>query len=564
MSTTQKNFNLDNITGRPVIAYTSSKSLKGFTDGYVDMQTLAQVYHDDPDRTHLGLVDLAANISTRSVPNFYRDFWKNYTILEVEGPGSSVTYSTPVTTTGTMTTLKDTSDVASNASSEEFIPVVLSEQLKPGVGITWDEVYGQQFRVAEDMPITPDGDGWMHWVQLYGDNGVVDGSKFKAGVEWMTVGHSIGEYGEQLASVRDRSNTVGTLTSEFVLGNHRGVEAAYTQYAGMRRIPGNTVGHADISDRLREKYNELGKDKKGNTKDMFAQVDYAKDKSGKYVATGKVTIGSLLEMLVLDELSYTETVQLMYQKGGLVQTSNGVVRLNEGKIPQMRRGKIIEYANRIRRNHFREASSYVFQGNREIDMAKRKMLFEGGWQAVLQTRQLFREEFMNQMLNMPGLGTDRVLPSSPVTGKLDALEIKPVLIETAPIQDLGMVTVKHDPAYDYSPVSTRNSGYRGQGFSHQSYSLVMEDFTSPKYSNVADYVKGANLIEGGLNSQTMYYIKPEGPAFWWGYTLGRWDDMKSSNIYSSLKQMGKEIWAHSISACLILDPTRYVIIEQRP
>ena len=48
---------------------------------------------------------------------------------------------------------------------------------------------------------------------------------------------------------------------------------------------------------------------------------------------------------------------------------------------------------------------------------------------------------------------------------------------------------------------------------------------------------------------------------WWGYQDGRWNPDKASGIASSMKRLGREFWAHSISAAWVRDISRYIVIE---
>ena len=92
--------------------------------------------------------------------------------------------------------------------------------------------------------------------------------------------------------------------------------------------------------------------------------------------------------------------------------------------------------------------------------------------------------------------------------------------------------------------------------------MVIWDCTNPEYSNVTSKVKNANLIEGGSNTANIYYVKPEGNHITYGYEQGRMaNDGQFENVMSSLKYMGRTFWATSRSGALVLDTTRYVVIE---
>jgi hypothetical protein len=160
------------------------------------------------------------------------------------------------------------------------------------------------------------------------------------------------------------------------------------------------------------------------------------------------------------------------------------------------------------------------------------------------------------------IGTDAQI--KPVfKGNLDELEMQAVVINSVLIPGIGRVIVEHDPSLDYQPLADRfSSGMYGEGKAHTSHSMVIWDASSPEYSNVTSKVKNADLVEGGSMKSNIYYIKPEGAHVVYGYEQGRMaDGSQTTNVLTSLKYMGKTFWATSQSGALVLDTTRYVVIE---
>ena len=179
--------------------------------------------------------------------------------------------------------------------------------------------------------------------------------------------------------------------------------------------------------------------------------------------------------------------------------------------------------------------------------------------------QLFREEALSQLGRLPaGMLGDAAQINDPVfSGKLDELRMEAVQIESVLFPGIGRVIIQHDASLDYQPLSDRfSSGMFGEGEAHTSHSLVIWDASKPEYSNVTSKVKGADLVEDGSKNANIYYVKPEGSHVVYGYEQGRMENgSQNTNISSSLKYMGKTFWATSQSAALVLDTTRYIIIE---
>ena len=324
------------------------------------------------------------------------------------------------------------------------------------------------------------------------------------------------------------------------------------------KSPGLNEFTSDMMDSVQEKLDHLG----GKSREMFF---IANKKDGNNIDVNSMMIGTTLEYLALMELAMMECYSLLFAKAATIQTSNGIKRVNEGVWHQIRRGKLIKYSKPggITVDHISEAASYVYK-NSNIAVRERVIRFKAGWFAYQNVMQIFREEAVQQLNGLPAgmTGTDAQIDKV-FKGKLDELEMQAVVIKSVMIPGIGKVVIEHDPSLDYQPNSDRlSSGMYGEGKAHTSHSLVMWDASNPEYSNVSSKVKNAELIEGGTMKSNIYYIKPEGAHVVYGYEQGRMaDGSQTTNVMSSLKYMGKTFWATSQSGALVLDTTRYVVIE---
>jgi hypothetical protein len=307
----------------------------------------------------------------------------------------------------------------------------------------------------------------------------------------------------------------------------------------------------------------------GGSKDMFFITNVMRNEAGKAGFSkdpNKMRIGAALEYYVLAELAQMEAQSLVFSKAGSIRTSYGTKMINEGAYHQLRRGKIVKYSRPggITFDHIHNAASYIYK-NSDIPVLERIIKFKVGSMAYANIMQLFREEAIQQLTGIPQqmFGTDSQLSEKLFSGKLSSLEMEAVMITSVKVPGIGKIIVELDESLDYQPLADKMSqGFYGTGVAHTSYTMIIEDATSPEYSNVTKKVKGANLVEGGTEASNVYYIKPEDAHVVYGYEQGRMaNDGKTQYVQSSLKQMGRTFWATSNSACLILDTTRQVVIE---
>ena len=552
----------ETINGDAVIGFTSAKEMK--TLGWLDASKVSAYLMDDSDeqthRKHLGMVNLFKTTHQVDIP-FMRDLFSSSAVLECS-EGESITYDLPVTRTEVKCySAVDTSGRYDYPGIDEGVfELILSQEFTKGDILTYDPMYGEQVIVSEDHDTERVGENFLHYVQ-YATNDRrkwFPKDKLVAGLKWMKVGNVLAEYSTAFSGINMIKNPAGSITNEFILGSPRGVETFMTAKASKMKSPGLNNFTADMMDSVKMKLDHMG----GKSREMF----FIGQKMGDGIDRGSMMIGTTLEYLALMELAMMECYSLLFAKAATIQTSNGVKRVNEGVWHQIRRGKLIKYAKPggITIDHIHEASSYVYK-NSSIPVRDRVIKFKTGWFAYQNVLQLFREEAINQLNGIPAglIGTDAQIKDPVFSGKLDELEMQAVVIQSVLFPGIGRVIVEHDPSLDYQPLSDRfSSGMYGEGFAHTSYSMVIWDASSPEYSNVTSKVKGADLVEGGSSRSNIYYVKPEGAHVVYGYEQGRMADRgQTTNIVSSLKYMGKTFWATSQSGALVLDTTRYVVVE---
>lgn len=552
----------ESINGDAIIGFTSAKDIKNIS--YADSSTVGNWLQDGENTTakHLGLINLFSATHNVRLP-FMTDLFKNSQVYELE-EGQSLTYDLPVKRSNKCVTAIDTSNLHEAPGIDGGVfEIVLDTQFTKGDVLTFDPQYGEQVIVDDNFDVEREGENYRHYVRLVTNDKRewFPKDKLKAGIEYVKIGHNLAEFGTDYSSINLMQPAMGSITNEFILGNMRGVETFYTRKASKMSAPGLSALADAQMDKAKEHLSMLG----GKSKEMFFIAN--KTANGK-IDKSTIKVGATLEYLALMELAQMEAHQLYFQKAATIETANGVMRLNEGVWHQIRRGKLIQYGRPmgITKQHIQEAVAYMFRGRNDIPPHQRKVKFKAGWFAYLNMMEIFREEVQQQLSGLSFvLGTDRTLPQSPLQGDLSALTMKPIVFRTVNIPGVGLVEVEHDPALDYQPYADRfSSGFYGDGMAHTSYSLVIWDATNPEYSNASidSKVKGGKVMENGNNKANVYYIKPEGSHIEYGYEQGRMaNGAKVSDVQSSLKQMGRTFWAHSQSAALVLDTTRYIVIE---
>lgn len=550
------------INGDRVIHFTNSKKVK--VGSFVDSNSLFSWYQEDPMNNHLGLLDLFSNTVQVRVP-LYTEIFRNKQILEVNGVNGRFTYDLPVTKKMGIYTVEDTSDYSTHPGIDGAVfPIILNFKFTNGDIVTFSKQYGIDVIVSEDYPVEElSGDAYKHWVKVADADGGkwFPADQLKAGIQYFKNGHSLGEYSTQFSGIED-PNQVGTITNEFILGNHRGVETSWTMYADKKNFGALEMKAADFYQTYLSQY-------MNQENDMFVYGQIAPGSPNPQVPNikrGSATVGSTLEFLALAEYVKLEANQLLFGKAAVINEINGTKRVNEGLWRQWRRGRLIKYSkpNGITENHIREAAAYIFQSRPDLQYYDRRIKFKCGWMAYQNMLALFEKWVVAQTTGLSlFMGADRALPQNPISGtNLQNLKLAPVVFTEVPIPMIGMVQIEHDPSLDFMSGSDRFiQGFNDYGFSDTTYSMVIYDATESEYSNARTSLPaGTTLIEGGRKG-AIYYVKPEGDNMYWGYENGRYAGGKATDIIASLKTMSRSFWVHGASAIVNTDPSRTIIIE---
>lgn len=552
------------INGNNVVAFTNAKAVKAYF-GETDLSSLARWYEEDPNKNHLGMINLFQGIENYPIP-MYLGMIKNGATITVNGPNGTFRYDLPNSKSFSICVSEDASNQYKPGQDEGVFNLPLNHKFEPGDVLTYDVRNGCQVIVSGEWEIRRSGsETFIHPVKLVSMSRYKYFPKefLKPGVKYWKIGHGMGEYSTQYSNIsgQDRS---GSITCEFNLGNHRGVEAHYTMYAGEKRFSGATLDTSRFMETIERRMREMKQDNDGDNVDIAVLTRAIKQPNGefRFVRGANVMVATTIEAMVVSELGRLEANQLMFQKAGIIKDNNSIIRLNEGLYHQLKRGFTITYGrkNGITKSILKQAADYIFR-NSNLAINKRYMKFRCGIHAFNNMTDLFREEIYSNLNMFDGrlLGNDRLI-NNPISGPNDALVMGAVIFKAVFLAGIGMVDIEHDSSLDYAQMTDRSALVDGI-YAPTSWSMIMEDVTSREYSNAyASIPDRSNAVIGNMNSN-VFYVKPEGNSLFWGHERGRWSSASASDILASHKSMDESIWAHSMSACWVMDNSRMLLIE---
>lgn len=546
--------------GNQIIGFLTKDEAKKISASQ-DVASLYEWFEDDPIKSHLGMID-AWNAQGEIKYPLIHELLKNKQVIEANG---SFTFDTPVYKDTGMYVEVDTSNQLNAGIDGSYFKIALNKKLSKGDVITFDPDFGEDARVVDDEEILQKGTAFWHTVQLVSNDpmAVFPAEKLRKGIQFFKITHKMDEYGTSFSQF-DFSDSMSYMRSEFTLGSFTGVEAWMTGKADKKAFAGGAINAQKFLDRLQKEALAY--------KGEYVVIADAMVKDGNgNLQLKNAKLGSILQWLVFRELEKLTIQGLLYSKGGTVKTSNGVVHINEGLIPQLRRGFRIQYGRPggITKADIKKAVDYVYSINPYKANEERKVKFICGTGAYDNVMEIFKDELNPQLEKLSLLtGTQMLLPKSPITGtSLTGLGLDPVLFTNVYLAGIGKVEIVKDASLDYQPMVDRFSrGMHDNGKAHTTYTMLIWDVTNPEYSNNMDFPQNTKLVEGGDNGANIFLVKPYGNHIYFGRELGRYDSriMSAQEIVNSRKEIGEGYWAWNQLDIWVKEPMRVVMIELDP
>lgn len=518
--------------------------------GDQNFASLNSWWKQDPLKNHLKLQTFfGTQGETQTVPLF-QDVLQNDAILELNGWEDKFTYDTPIETDDSVKTVDDTSYQQLAGADGTTFKIVLNREYSPYTTLTADGMDGDAISVSDAEPVKDLGWGFEHTVVLVTNDPDKSYPSYllAKGVQYFETGGGIAEYSEKLNTIH---MPVGTkyMTSEFQLGSGQGVETSVTGKANSVDLRFGTTSSMEYIKEIEQFY------KKGH------EVVFMKDtsKGGSH----KHTVASIQEMLAIQKFNNNFSTSLMFQKAATLKTQKGVMRYNEGLWHQMKRGYVITYPMRggINKEHIKQARNYIFKGNPSMNSIDSRIKFKCGSEAFNNILEIFKPEFLEQLSNIaPLLGSDRLI-DNPVSGDLYNLKLKPVRVTSVYLLGIGQVEIEEDFSLNYVNITDKNlRGMNPNGQDYTTYSMIIWDAKDQEYSNNGDLPKGTKRM-GNENGANIYMVAPKGDKIFWGRENGRYSTQTATDIVASAKTMHSSFFIYGFGAMLMLDPSKFVMIE---
>lgn len=536
-----------------VIGVVGGKDIKDLS--HADSSILAGLDMSKTD-THLGMVNFFEMTGMAKVP-FLRDILASKDVIRVNGRQGKFTYDVDLG-------VEYPTIIQSVDNGEDFLgiagskfKIVTSHPFRPGEVLTYDPIDGLQVIVDDEIPVQNTGNGYILTVKMNhpSEKAYFPADKTLPGTRIYKVNHAVSEYGEELGGISG-AGIPKKVKLEYQIGAVRGVEVGYTDWANSMTLNGNNASW--ISNALLDKATSLtGSDKDLN--DKFIMMG-AKGKNGR-VDPRTMKVEKLLPMLALAELYKLNASALMFSHGSVQTGAYGAKRVSEGIYPQLKKGIRLTYNTPLElRNELKNAADYIFSGvAANIDVTQRQLLFKGGKAVYDLVREMFKEEFQ---LTHSVFMDAQALPVPLVTGKdRNNLTYESYAIGKAFLNGIGNVRIEHDISFDYDFGDIEMRGYTG-GKSKRTWSIMIQDITDPKFTNVSNrslLPQGIEVEEGSMG-KNLYLVKPANVEdVSWGMETGR---MSGTNVRSMSKHAGETFWCRSQMDAWIPDLNRTILIEK--
>jgi hypothetical protein len=537
------------------------ESLIAAQQGAYDHATLLSTFVNlDPNRNML-LLQTAWDKQVMGRKDFASSVYKRVVAsnaqLTVNGQDGGFKYKMAVETDNCFRTVEDTSSQSPDgyvgADGSSF-NMVLNKKLSPGQVITYNPT-SEYFLLVDEVEVQNVGYGFSHYFKLMGSendvNKVYPVEFLGNDVTYTVISNSyITEYTEKLG-IPHMPDSTRYKEMEFKLGSGQGAEHFFTGKADSMKI---STGYTTADT---QKYIEEVRKMGDNP---LALISATNANGGKITA-----ISDLLEMVTINSFNDRFNKSMMFMPAAKISTSKGVLEFNEGLWQQFLRGKGFKYNKKggFSESDIVQVRNYVYKYNNS-NVEDTFLRIDAGSELHFNIERIIAKHAESQVAFLGNLlGSDRVLPSNPVSGALTSLEVAPVKFAKAYIPGVGMLSSTKDTSLDYiRDADIRAKGTNPGGKDHTTYSGYIWDVTDQTFSNNGILPEGTKAVGGETSaSHNVYLVKPEGNSVYWGRENGRYSSRKASDILASNKLMAESFWIYGFGAMWMPDPSKFVRIE---
>ena len=510
------------------------------------------------NRTHLGLLTLFNQFQLINTPLMnMTELAKN--TLYVNGDDGEFTFDVPYTLE--MPTSKEdlTGDnPRPGIDGQTFEALIGDGNLDPIFAknqiITADLRDGQNFIVVDVKQRI--GEGFIYVLKLITNdrNEYVNKKYLQPGVQYFSVGSSIGQYDEYFPGI---NQSAGAMRLLHKIGNKRGVEMTITGGAQRLKIDGlNGMGDgtnafaATVAPYLDPK-----------NPDFMKMIGY-NNGQGKIDPTKGVSVVPMYEILLYKELMMQAERALMWGQGGILQDQRNTSKIvSQGLYQQMKAGNWITVP-RYTKDVLISLLSQVFKNRPDIADVDRYIHFQGGRGAVNEFTRIFGQE---GAYTANAIGT--VLDNSSlgiVKGK-DAYNLEAGYRFTKVFfPGFGHISIEHNPALD-SEFNRFMDEERIGGLPKFSYTAMVMDVTDVSSTNAFKPSKDVKFATGFDNQSNVYLVKNAGmPGVKYTYINGRTSPHPVSTgkgQLASSRMDNATIILEEQSAVWLRDPGRSILLQ---
>lgn len=507
------------------------------------------------NRTHLGILSLFNQFQLINTPLMnMTELSKN--TLYVNGDDGEFTFDVPYTLE--MPTVKEdlTGDNAKPGIDGQSFEVLIGDgNLDPIFAknqiITADLRDGQNFIVREVKQRI--GEGFIYVLALITNdrNEYVNKKYLQPGVQYFSVGSSIGKYDEFFPGINQGAGFMRLLHK---IGNKRGVEMTITGAAQRLKID-SMKGMDDSFAATVAPYLDP---KNPN----FMQAIGYNNGQGKIDYTKGVSVVPMYEVLLYKELMLQAERALMWGQGGTLQDQrNNYKIVSQGLYQQMKAGNWITVP-RYTKDVLISLLSQVFKNRPDIADVDRYIHFQGGRGAVNEFTRIFGQE---GAYTANAIGT--VLDNSSlgiVKGK-DAYNLEAGYRFTKVFfPGFGHISIEHNPALD-SEFNRFMDEERIGGLPKFSYTAMVMDVTDTNSTNAFKPSKDVKFATGFDNQSNVYLVKNSSmPGVKYTYINGRTSPYPVSvgkGQLASSRFDGATIIMEEQSAVWLRDPGRSILLQ---
>lgn len=538
-----------------------------------DSNHLLNLFGDTEVRsTYMGVISAWNQWSLISTPLLnMTELKKN--VIYTNGDDGELTFSMPYQLDGP--TIKEdlTSDIDKPGQDGQDFEICIGNGgfepvFQAGTRITADNRDGQDLYIVE-VNSKPMGQGFVYKVRLVTNNKREYYNKkyLTVGVQYMRVSGTVGEFDENFAGLE---NSFGMMKLKHALGGRRGVEYTITGNAQRLNLQGarNTNGTETAAlDYIKSNNSMLSP-----SDPSFAMVMG----NGKLDAAGGAVMNTdgtraidrntmywmpMIEVQLMKQLALDEERDLMWAKGGAVQTArNKSTIVGEGLYQQLKKGNWVKVP-RYSRQAIMNAFGQVFRNRPDIPTQERYFKLQGGQGAVMEIQRIFNEE-MNRTANEAGAVLDAQRLGI-ISG--DAMNLKVgYRIGMVFLAGFGWLEIEHNAAFDSATSRLEDEPYIG-GFPKHSYTCAIFDVTDMSSTNAAKVTSNVEWAQGMDTGANIYLVRNAGmPGVKVSYINGRTSPHPVSagkGDVISTRFDGATTIMENASNIWLKDPTKSILFE---